>query len=340
MRSTEALTEGLRRVRRAPVVVGWVFVITMVTAIPFGAMMREEIAKHLGSSLAADQAARGVNAQWWSEFTADAGPLGQTFSPTIVGFAAVLDNLNQLLDQTGRPLPIVWLGAAYGVLWLFLWGGIIDRYARARPTRSYEFFAASGMYFVRFLRLFPVMALAYLVLFVFLHRLLFGSIYSEVTRNITGERTAFFLRLALYAAFGLALTMVNVVFDYAKVRAVVEDRRSMIGAVAASVRFVRRNFAAVAGLYALNGLLFAAVLVAYALLAPGADSPVWLPLVAGQLYVLARVWVRLVFAASETSLFQGRLAHAGYVAGSPVPRPEPPAVEPFLEPRTGTETHP
>jgi hypothetical protein len=134
--------------------------------------------------------------------------------------------------------------------------------------------------------------------------------------------------------------MVNVVFDYAKVRAVVEDRRSMIGAVAASVRFVRRNFAAVAGLYALNGLLFAAVLVAYALLAPGADSPVWLPLVAGQLYVLARVWVRLVFAASETSLFQGRLAHAGYVAGSPVPRPEPPAVEPFLEPRTGTETHP
>jgi hypothetical protein len=317
--------------------------VTLGTAIPFGAVLRQEIAKHLGSSLAAEQAAEGVNAQWWTEFMAEAGPIGQTFKPTIVGFAAVLDNLNQLLDQTDRPSPIVWLGAAYAVLWLFLWGGIIDRYARARPTRSYEFFAASGMYFVRFLRLLPVMALAYIGLFAFLHQLLFRDLYGEMARNITEERTAFFLRLALYVVFGLALAMVNVVFDYAKVRAVVEDRRSMIGAVVASVRFIRRNLAAVAGLYALNGLLFAAVLVAYALLAPGADStrsPLWLPFVVGQLYLLARVWARLTFAASETSLFQGRLAHAGYVAGSPVPRPEPPAIEPYLEPHPGTETNP
>jgi hypothetical protein len=34
----------------------------------------------------------------------------------------------------------------------------------------------------------------------------------------------------------------------------------------------------------------------------------------GQLYVLVRSWVKLVFWASETALFQSRLAHAGYVA--------------------------
>ena len=38
----------------------------------------------------------------------------------------------------------------------------------------------------------------------------------------------------------------------------------------------------------------------------------------GQVYIVARLWVKLVFWASETSLFQSRLAHAGYVA-----RPEP-----------------
>jgi len=37
--------------------------------------------------------------------------------------------------------------------------------------------------------------------------------------------------------------------------------------------------------------------------------------------------VRLVFFASETSLFQERLAHAGYVASAAVPLPEPPIVE-------------
>ena len=34
----------------------------------------------------------------------------------------------------------------------------------------------------------------------------------------------------------------------------------------------------------------------------------------GQLYIVLRVVVRLQFAASQTALFQGRLAHAGYTA--------------------------
>ena len=53
----------------------------------------------------------------------------------------------------------------------------------------------------------------------------------------------------------------------------------------------------------------------------------WLGVLVTQIYVAARLWVKLVFIASETVLFQSRLAHAGYVAGAPVPRPEPPIVE-------------
>ena len=71
-------------------------------------------------------------------------------------------------------------------------------------------------------------------------------------------------------------------------------------------------------------------LLVYALAAPGARSTgarVWLGLAIGQLYLLGRLWIRLVFFASETALFQGRLAHAGYVASAPVARPEPPIVE-------------
>ena len=45
----------------------------------------------------------------------------------------------------------------------------------------------------------------------------------------------------------------------------------------------------------------------------------------GQIYVLGRLWAKLAFWASETALFQDRLAHAGYVA-RPEPRwPESPA---------------
>jgi hypothetical protein len=120
------------------------------------------------------------------------------------------------------------------------------------------------------------------------------------------------------------------VFDYAKVRAVVEDRRSALGAIGAALGFIRRNAGAAVGLFALNFALFVVVIALYALVAPGAGGSgisMWVGFVAGQLYIAARLWVKLVFWASETALFQRRLAHAGYVA-SPMPGwPDAPIVE-------------
>jgi hypothetical protein len=211
--------------------------------------------------------------------------------------------------------------SAYVALWIFLAGGIIDRYARDRVTRVHGFFGASGVFFFRFLRLGALMGLAYALLFRYVHPWLFGSVFGSLTHDLTVERTAFALRVLLYAVFGLALAACNILFDYAKVRAVVEDRRSMLGATAAGARFLWRNRAAAASLYASDVVMFVVVLALYAAVAPGAGNAgwsMWLGFLIGQLYVLARLWVKLVFWASETALFQGRLAHAGYVA-APMP---------------------
>jgi hypothetical protein len=83
-------------------------------------------------------------------------------------------------------------------------------------------------------------------------------------------------------------------------------------------------------LYLADAVLFAAVLAVYAAVAPGAGSTgwsMWLGFAIGQLYLLARLWVKLVFWASETALFQGRLAHAGYVAAARPIWPDSPAAE-------------
>ena len=146
-------------------------------------------------------------------------------------------------------------------MWLFISGGILDRYARLRPVRSHEFFTACGVYFVRFLRLAPIMALAYYSLFAVVHPLLMEQFYGELTKDVTAERTAFLTRVALYTVFAACVVAVNIVFDYAKVRAVVEDRRSMLGAIGAGARFARRNAGAVLTLYLLTGGMFVALLV-------------------------------------------------------------------------------
>jgi hypothetical protein len=329
----------MRRVNKAPVILACVFLVTLLTALPLSVVMRDSIRASLGNSLAADEALHGVNYLWWTEYSAaqPSGSIAQTFGPSVIGFAVLLDNVSAVLDKNGRPAGLLMLGGAYLFLWLFLAGGILDRYARNRPTRVHEFFTACGIYFVRFLRLAPLIGLTYYVLFRYVHSWLFDSLYEAVTGDLAVERTAFFWRMALYAVFGLMLIVANVIFDYAKARAVIEDRRSMIGALSAALRFVRRNPGAVAAVYALDALLFVAVAAAYLLVAPGAGTSgalMWLGFFVSQLYLLARLWVRLVFFGSSVALFQGRLAHAGYVAAPRVPLPEPPIVEHALSPAT------
>jgi hypothetical protein len=61
--------------------------------------------------------------------------------------------------------------------------------------------------------------------------------------------------------------------------------------------------------------------------APTASSPDWSALLAAQAWLLARIWARLAFMASEVVFFQGELAHAQYTARPEPIWPDSPAVE-------------
>src|SRR5215204_4593880 len=325
-----SFSEGWARVRSAPALLVGVYAMTVVMALPLAVTMRGLLQTHLGASLAAEGAANGVNYDWWQEFTSQATGLGTTFSPTIIGFAATLDNISSLLDGQRENAPIAGALALYLLAWTFLIGGIIDRYARQRPIRAAGFFAASGMHVFRLLRLAIVSGLVYWWLFTYVHPWLFLEWFAVRTRTMSVERDVFFWRVVLYVVFGALLVVVNVIFDYAKIRIVVEDRRSALGALPAAIRFVWRQRGRVASLYALNGLTFLIVIAIWAMVAPGARTgraALWLGFLATQLYVLARLALKLQFLASETALFQSRLAHASYAA-TPVPAwPDSPSAE-------------
>jgi hypothetical protein len=322
-----AFVDGLMRVKHAPMLVIGLWLATIVTSLPFAILLQGLIGNHLGSSMAAQAAAGGVDFDWWNEFLAQTSGVGISFVPAVLGFAAVMRNLSTFVDNTGFPIVIAVAVSAHMIVSLFLIGGVLDRLARDRAIGAAAFFSACGMYAARFLRLAIIATVMYWFLLVPYHQWLFEELYSSLTENLTIERTAFFYRVGLYAAFLLPLLLVNLVFDYAKVRAVVEDRRSMIGAVVSAVRFIRRHPGAAIGLYLLDALLFLGVIGLYFLVAPGAYVPNAVAFAIGQLYIVLRVMVRLQFAASQIALFQNRLAHAGYVA-RPVPKwPDSPTAE-------------
>ena len=333
MSSLAAFREGVRRVNSAPLVFAGAVATTLLIALPLSIALRGMIAAHLGTSLTADSVAAGANYDWWQEFTSQAAGLGTTFVPAIIGFGAVLENLSNLLDNHEVAATIAGAATAWMVIWTFLSGGILDRYARQRPTRTHGFFSACGTHFWRFLRL-GVLALAYYAwLFGPVHRWIFDSFFPWATRDLTVERTGFAIRLACYLVFGMLLIAGNLVFDFARVRIVVEDRRSAVGALLAGIRFVRRNRGTLY-LYLLNSTAFVLLALLYALAspgAPGAGLSMWLTLALGQMYIVGRHYVKLLFYASETAFFQGALAHAGYTAAPPVVWPESPAAEALVK---------
>jgi hypothetical protein len=191
-------------------------------------------------------------------------------------------------------------------LWLFLSGGLLDRFARARPIRTGAFFSAAGVYFFRFLRL---AALVWIVVW-----------------GLLRWQRAFPASVGVRAAALLAVAALGLIVDFAKVRAVVEDRRSMIGAVAAAIRFIRRRVWRVIGLALLNGLtMLATVRILFQIDQTAVSPAISVLLSIG--WILLGTAARLAFMASEVVFFQGELAHAGYTA-SPLPMwPDSPAVE-------------
>jgi hypothetical protein len=322
--------DGWRRAIHAPAIVAGVFVMTFLLALPLAYTMRGLLQTHLGRSTVAASAADSVNYDWWQEFTSQASGLGTTFTPTIIGFAATLDSVSSVVDGQVEIVPIVAAIATYLGVWTFLVGGILDRFARRRRTRVHGFFAAAGVFFFRFLRLAVAAGVVYWFVFAYVHQWLFEDWYPDLTRGMDTERRVFAVRASMYGLFGALLVAVNLLFDYAKIRMVVEDRRSAIGGLLAALRFILRNPGATFGLYALNALAFLVVVGIWAVAAPGvtgAGASMWVAFVAGQLYVLARLLLKLQFLASQTALFQSRLAHAGYAAGPPATWPESPSAE-------------
>ena len=324
------LLDGLRRVVRAPVILAGAAMLTVLLALPLGLLLRGELLRALGESVVAEAMADGVAWDWWQQFSSQATGLARSFTTSVIGFAAVVANLSALLDGNGQDPVIVAMVLTYLGIWTVFSGGVLDRYARNRATRSAGFFSACGLYGSRLLRLAIIAGLTYGFLFGVVHGWLFDDLYEAMTRNLTAERLAFAVRAALYLVFGLLLVGVSLVFDYARVRAVVEDRRSMIGALMAGGRFVRRCPGMCAGLYLANGLVLLAVMASYAMMAPRAGSTglsLWLAFLTGQAYLMARLGSKLLFYAAEIACFQSQLAHTGYVAAPAPVWPDSPAAE-------------
>ena len=305
-----ALAQGLVDVLKAPLVVIAVALVTLVIALPFAAALQADLQQSLSVQPHVSLAETEIDPEWWMEFRAHARGLAATFTPAVIGFAATLDGLSGVLDGRGLPLAILGPLVLSVVAWAFLWGGVLQRFQQQRGIGVGGFFRAGRAHVLHFAGIAAAAALVNVLLYLTVHRILFGPVHRALVALTSTERDAFLVRVALYLIFFALVALVSLIADYARVAAVAGRQPSLPSMVRTATSFVRGHLLAVVSLYLMTGLIFVLVTVAYGTLEIYGGSRVggWRAVAIGQAYVFVRLGIRLAFASSELRLFNANHA--------------------------------
>ena len=316
MRIVRSFVAGLEKVVQFPSLIAWLYLTSVLLTVPLALSMRTLLKDSLGSSLAHENLRQGFDMDWYGEFSSgvagNSGSAGfaDSFGPSVVGSLPILSNLEKLLD--GEILQadgtILLAGLLFLLAWAFFAGGILDRYAHPDepPTRA-RFFSQNGEYFFRFVRLLIISLLFYWGIFRWVANPLHDWL-EDATRDVTQEKTVILFTLLVYALVAFLLLLVSMALDYAKIALVVERRRSALLACLRGARFVLAHPGSALGLYLLLAAVSLLLVWLYSLVAPGPGqsgaATILLAFLVGQLYLIARLGLKLWFLAGQTALFQ------------------------------------
>jgi hypothetical protein len=181
----------LRRIAAAPAILAGVYVVTLLAALPLALSLRDALQNHLGSSLAAGEAADGRELRLVAGVRQPGNGHRHLVHADDHRLRYHARQHQRLLDGRAFSTPIVWGLGVYLAAWMFVTGGVLDRYARGRRVGAFAFFAACGTFFFRFVRLGIAAAVTYGFLFIYVHDWLFAKWYVNITRDIpSSERSS------------------------------------------------------------------------------------------------------------------------------------------------------
>jgi hypothetical protein len=246
---------------------------------------------------------------------------------TIFGYAPFLNHLEMQMEGTfiktlggflydffvrwelnlGSSSLLFFLSLLYVCVNCFLAGGFISIYAKEYPSSFTDFLMDGARYFGKFFRLALVALIVYGLFFGLIVGWMNDSIH-QWTRNEASETVPYAYYMIRNVVVLFLMSLLYMIFDYARIRMVVDDRTSALAASTAGARFAVSGFLRTYGLYLLLsviGLLFIAVYAIIEGLIPQESYwPLVILFIVQQLYMLARFWLKAGFYACQTSLYQ------------------------------------
>ena len=286
MSVTRAFLTGFRRASSQPKMLLVLYLVNLLMSIPLALALHSVLESGLGGSLASSQLLGGLDFTVWQDFTvAHQGELSAVFS------------------------QIVWVVLVSLFVQTFLAGGILARVCNPEGSFSASaFFGGCGNYFFRFLRLFLIFAIVVCVDGAVVG-LLVGTLEDALTKHALSEVTDLWVKIGGAVLFLIPLVVVLMVADYARVRTVVEDERSMWRCAGRAAKFVlgrlRKTFALQVALLLVALFLFAIYLWLDLAIGMTTTATIVLMMIIQQLFMVSRSWMRVATYASELTLYDG-----------------------------------
>ena len=213
-------------------------IVAALLLIPF----METFERSLGPGLYREQMVSSLDWDWFTLFRDRVTGFASTFAPWVMGAGPFAKNLETMLDGELAEFPweILSLGGLYLFLQTFLLAAALGSFALdPKGTSTREFLRNGATFFGRFFRLSLLALLTFWLIDSWIIGPL-GSLAEEMVEGSLTDREAFYWNLSRYLVLLAIFMVANMLFDYAKIKAAVEDRTSMILSLLSGVSFCKK----------------------------------------------------------------------------------------------------
>jgi hypothetical protein len=285
-------------------------VINLAFSLILAAPMYQSLKGSFSESIVGERMTDGFDYLWWEEYRDDAQGLEKTFTPSIIGKGAILNNLEGLVQLRVFDLPPVILifGLLYIILHTFLAGGILSVYRNGDIKFSLRgFFQGAGAFFFRF---FLLMLLSWAFFLVIGQGLKggFDSILNGMKDTAFSEVTPFYLGLVFNAVILFLFLFIQMIFDYGRIRIVLEDSSNVLRSAAGAFGFVFRHLGSTLGLFYfmfLVQILFTLIYILVQGIIPESSFiGIALAFLSQQIFIFGLIWIRCWLYSSQMELYR------------------------------------
>jgi len=309
MKAILNFVKGFHIIRKNFRLVLFLLVINLLFSLFLAVPMYTSLEESIGLSEVGDRMVKGFDYIWWEEFRDQSKGIEKSFSPSILGKGAVLDNFVHLIHFGETSLPRVFLvfGALYILLHTFLSGGIISVIGKNNPVFSMTgFFSGAGKFASRFFLLMVVSWIFFFLVISFKDFLF--TLVNSASNTARSEIFPFYLSLISSIFVYVVFLFIQMVFDYARIKTVITDSRNVLQTTKDAFVFVCKNFGSTMGLFyllLLTNLVLTTVCILLKEIIPQTSALFAIVIfLVQQMFIGSFIWIRCWLYSSQLELYK------------------------------------